>query len=82
MCPRDWIAIGVGRDAFTTLSLLCPSRFVLGVPHCVGRFRASAQFDGLFIQDGLRPQITQRFQGAEAAESTGALWLASDNYDG
>jgi len=81
-CPSDWIAIGVGRDAFTTLSLLCPDRFVLGVPHCTGQYAASAQFDSLFIGDRLRPQIMLRFQRAQADEPTGALWLTADNEEG
>ncbi|HEV2328792.1 MAG TPA: uracil-DNA glycosylase family protein [Verrucomicrobiae bacterium] len=74
-CPPDWIAIGVGRDAFTTLSLICPGRFVLGVPHCVGQGGAAERFDSLFIGNRLKPRVMARFQGVRAAEPTGALWL-------
>ncbi len=77
-CPPNWIAIGVGRDAFTTLSLLCPSRFVLGVPHCVGQRGASGQFDSLFIGDRLKSHVVAKFQNAQAEEPTGALWLTAD----
>jgi hypothetical protein len=80
-CPSDWIAIGVGRDAFITSSLLCPGRFVLGVPHCTGQF-AVAQFDSLFIGDRLRPQIVSRLRNAQAHEPTGALWLTAENEEG
>ena len=81
-CPRDWVAIGVGRDAFTTLSLLCPGRFVLGVPHCTGQYAASSQFDHLFAGNRLQPQIMLRFQKARCSEPTGALWLTAGNEEG
>lgn len=76
-CPPDWIAIGVGHDAFTTLSLICPGRFVLGVPHCVGQGGAGERFDNLFIGNRLKPQVVAKFQSARSAEPTGALWLTA-----
>jgi hypothetical protein len=76
--PHEWIAIGVGRDAFAALSLLCPDRFVLGVPHCTGQYIASGQFDELFTKGLLRPLVIQRYQDARIAEPKGALWLTSD----
>ena len=76
-CPRDWIAIGVGRDAFATLSLVCPKRFVLGVPHPTGLYAAKTNFDGLFDKDKLRPKFMKQFQDARDKEPTGALWLTS-----
>jgi hypothetical protein len=76
-CPHEWIAIGVGRDAFAALSLVCPKRFVLGVPHCTGLYAAKTNFDGLFDKDKLRPEFMKQFQDALDKEPTGALWLTS-----
>jgi hypothetical protein len=78
-CPSDWIAIGVGRDAFATLSLVCPNRFVIGVPHCTGQHGARDKFDKLFDGNQLLPQVMKRFQDAKNSEPTGALWLSADN---
>jgi hypothetical protein len=76
-CPEDWIAIGVGREAFTTLSLVCRKRFVLGVPHCTGRFAAN-DFDGLFDdKDRIRRQFVKQLRESLAKEQTGAVWLAA-----
>ena len=60
-CPREWIAIGVGREAFAALSLVCPNRFVLGVPHCTGRYSANT-FDKLFQNGRLLPQLARKFK--------------------
>jgi len=75
-CPPEWIAIGVGRDAFATLSLVCPKRFVLGVPHCTGQY-ANKDFGGLFDSGRIRPQFMKQFRDARAKEPTGALWLTA-----
>jgi hypothetical protein len=65
----------VGKDAFATFSLLCPDRFVLGVPHCTGRYSAK-DFDGLFDDKArLRPQFVERLTEARAKDKNGALWL-------
>jgi hypothetical protein len=75
-CPPDkWIAIGVGRDAFATLSLVCPEHFVLGVPHCTGLYTTKNDFDALFDKGKLRPKFTKQFRNARDKEPTGALWL-------
>lgn len=76
-CPDDWIAIAVGKDAFTALSLLCLNRFVLGVPHCTGRF-AREQFDGLFEGNVVRSDIVQRFCAARTTKPKGAIWLNTE----
>jgi hypothetical protein len=79
-CPGSWMAIGVGRDAFATLSWLCPKRFVLGVPHCTGQYAAKTSFDGLFVDQDrkrLRPELMERFEGARAREENGSLWLTA-----
>jgi hypothetical protein len=79
-CPADWIAIGVGRDAFATLSLLCPGRFVLGVPHCMGQYDAPRNFAGLFgkhDKDELRRRFVKKFQDARDEEPAGLLWLSA-----
>ena len=76
-CPPEWIAIGVGRDAFAALSLVCPKRFVLGVPHCTGLYASKTNFDRLFDKDHLRPEFMKRFQEARDKEPNRALWLTS-----
>jgi hypothetical protein len=76
-CPHDWIAIGVGRDAFATLSLVCPKRFVLGVPHCTGQFGAQKDFADLFDGDRLKPKFMKQFRDARAMDKTGALWFTA-----
>ncbi len=76
-CPDKWIAIGVGRDAFAALRLVCLKHFVLGVPHCTGQFAAKTNFDELFDKDKLRPKFMKQFHDARNREPTGELWLTS-----
>jgi len=79
-CPPTWMAIGVGREAFAALSLVCPNRFVMGVPHCTGQY-ANRFFDELFDGEQLLPRIMQEFQELRDVEPTGALWLTANGSD-
>jgi len=82
-CPHDWIAIGAGTDAFAALTLLCPDRFVLGVPHPTGQYQAPNDFRRLFksFDRGpyvLHPQYVEKFEKELAADRDGALWLSPE----
>ncbi len=75
-CPDDWIAIGVGNDAFSTLTLVCPERFVLGVPHPTGLYSAPKYFEALFDDDNkgrLRPELMKDFRRTRVKERNGLL---------
>jgi hypothetical protein len=73
LLPRDWPVVAAGRVAFEVMSVLCTERPVIGVPHPTGSF--GRQFSGLFVGNGLAPNLAQ--QVAVAVRSNGASWLVA-----
>ena len=68
--PGDWPVIGVGKDAYTALAYLAPTRAVLGIPHPTG---SRGHFAGLSRNGRLREEVIAQAHRVLAKKS--ASWL-------
>jgi hypothetical protein len=72
----DWPLFACGKDAFTALSYICPTRRIVGFPHPTG---AGIEFNRLFLgnrpANPIKPEVKSRYCEFFASEPQGALWL-------
>ena len=73
VCPETWPLIANGKDAFTALSYLFPSRRVIGITHCTGAY---PQFSRMWAQPHCEGELRDDIKRAiEELQPHGALWL-------
>lgn len=68
-----WPVVAIGRVAFNAISLMCPDRSVIGIPHTTGSW--GAKFSSL-CSPGThtpRPEVLNRVAGA--IRRCGVVWL-------
>ncbi len=71
-CPDSWPLVANGKEAFTALSYLFPTRRVIGIAHPTGAYpQFSKMLNGGQVRSEVRDTIQTYFEEAPI----GALWL-------
>ena len=73
-CPRDWIVLGIGWEAYRALAYREPERTVIGIPHPTGGYR---DFRKLLNAGSLRKEAKQRALAALNSQEPSAIWLGA-----
>jgi len=72
--PADWVALGIGREAYRALAYLLPERSVIGIPHPTGGYR---DFRKMIEGGRLRDEVVRRAGDVLRSVEPSTAWLGA-----